>query len=78
MNEDKLIGEQELDKVAGGAGCDAAFEQAWADYEQTHCKHCFHGIPGHKNEALCRPSKQSAAERWTPGQLVRCPNCTIH
>ena len=76
MNEEKTLSEQELDKVAGGLGRNG-FEEAWADYERTHCKYCYHGIPGHKNEALCRPSKQSAAERWAPGQLVRCPNCTI-
>ena len=77
MCENKKLNDQALEKVTGGMGRDG-FEEAWADYEQTQCKHCFHGIPGHKNEVICRPSKQSAAESWRPGQPVRCPNCTIH
>ena len=67
MNEDKLINEQELDKVAGGIGGDG-FEEAWAAYASSHCDRCGRG----KSTEVCESTKISAAADWAAGQPIRC------
>ena len=74
MSEEKIINEQDLEKVAGGAG-GADFEQAWAAYASTHCERCAqvkYKFPDDDNMGLCDYGKMRAAEAWAAGQAIQC------